>query len=573
MNRQSRALWTSIFVTIFLCLAGALSAGAAGPSIAKIEIQQDLILWNPLVSSGMELTISGPGGNFRQEFAAGDFPSFSLVDDAGETLAAGTYAWELTLIQELPSHVVEQLKAAREAGEVIDVSSYLPNREVHQSGYFTVAGGGFALPIEESIDGKSAGVGFSTEGGSSELQTRDQVIADDLIVQFSACIGNDCNNGESFGFDTLRLKENNLRIKFQDTSTSASFPTNDWQITANDSSNGGANKFSIDDIDGGRTPFTIEATAPSNSLYVDAAGDVGFGTATPVVELHVKDGDTPTLRLEQDGSSGFTAQTWDVAGNEAGFFVRDVTNGSALPFRITTGAPSDFFVIAGGSTDSVGIGAGTSPDATLHVKRTNGTSQIHVEDSGSPSTNFPMLKLENTNGTTQIVQFEMSNNAAIWRFDNGAGGAFSLNKGGTGGTEIEIRDRNDSTGAATLTVNGSVQATNLAFSSSREWKTDFNPLDPVDVLDRVSGLEMTSWRFKDDGSGVRHIGPIAEEFSAAFPLGGDGKHVSAIDIGGVALTAIQGLNQRVQELEAEKAALSSTLEELRALIESMAQTQ
>ena len=83
----------------------------------------------------------------------------------------------------------------------------------------------------------------------------DQVILDDLIVDGSACIGFDCVNGESFGFDTIRIKENNLRIRAQDTSSSASFPSNDWQITFNDSSNGGQNKFSIDDIDGGRTPF------------------------------------------------------------------------------------------------------------------------------------------------------------------------------------------------------------------------------------------------------------------------------------------------------------------------------
>ncbi len=159
----------------------------------------------------------------------------------------------------------------------------------------------------------------------------DQVILDDLIVDGSICAGLDCVNGESFGFDTLRLKENNLRIRFFDTSSSASFPSNDWQITANESSNGGLNKFSIDDIDGGRTPFTIEAGAPSHSLYVDDGGRIGFGTGTPVVELHVKDGDTPTLRLEQDGSSGFTPQTWDVAGNETNFFIRDATNGSTLP--------------------------------------------------------------------------------------------------------------------------------------------------------------------------------------------------------------------------------------------------
>ncbi len=187
----------------------------------------------------------------------------------------------------------------------------------------------------------------------------DQVILDDLIVDGSACIGFDCVNGEVFGFDTIRLKENNLRIKAQDTSATASFPSNDWQITFNDSSNGGANKFSIDDIDGGRTPFTIEAGAPSHSLYVDDGGRIGLGTSTPVTDIHVKSGNTPTLRLEQDGTSGFTPQTWDVAGNEANFFIRDATNGSTLPFRIFPGAPSNALTIEA-STGDVGIGT-TSP--------------------------------------------------------------------------------------------------------------------------------------------------------------------------------------------------------------------
>ena len=141
------------------------------------------------------------------------------------------------------------------------------------------------------------------------LARADQVILDDLIVDGSACIGQDCVNGESFGFDTIRIKENNLRIKAQDTSSTASFPSRDWQITFNDSSNGGQNKFSIDDIDGGRTPFTIEANAPSHSLYVDDGGRLGLGTSTPVVDVHIKSGNTPTTRLEQDGSSGFTPQT------------------------------------------------------------------------------------------------------------------------------------------------------------------------------------------------------------------------------------------------------------------------
>lgn len=46
-------------------------------------------------------------------------------------------------------------------------------------------------------------------------------------IDGSLCVGNDCVSSESFGFDTVRLKENNLRIHFEDTSTAAAFPPND----------------------------------------------------------------------------------------------------------------------------------------------------------------------------------------------------------------------------------------------------------------------------------------------------------------------------------------------------------
>ena len=225
----------------------------------------------------------------------------------------------------------------------------------------------------------AAGAATLTALITASLSHADQVILDDLIVNGSTCIGQDCVNGESFGFDTLRLKENNLRIKFQDTSTSASFPTNDWQLTANDSANGGANKFSIDDIDGGRTPFTIEAGAPSHSLYVDDGGRIGMGTSTPIVDIHTKSGNTPAMRLEQDGSSGFTSQTWDVAGNEANFFVRDVTNGSALPFRIFPGAPSNALNIE--ASGDIGIGT-ASPSDALNIVRA-GPANIRFKDTST----------------------------------------------------------------------------------------------------------------------------------------------------------------------------------------------
>src|SRR5258707_10568173 len=141
----------------------------------------------------------------------------------------------------------------------------------------------------------------------------DDVIPDDLIVQGSACVGLDCVNNESFGFDTIRLKENNTRIKFDDTSTGTGFPNNDWQLTANDSANGGQNKFSIENITAATVPVTVTGSAPTNSIFVDTSGRLGLRTATPVLDLHINTSNTPAIRLEQNNSGGFTAQTWDIA--------------------------------------------------------------------------------------------------------------------------------------------------------------------------------------------------------------------------------------------------------------------
>lgn len=64
------------------------------------------------------------------------------------------------------------------------------------------------------------------------------------------------------------------------------------------------------------------------------------------IEQHLKNGNTPTIRIEQDGTAGFSEQIWDIAGNETNFFIRDVTNGNILPFRVMLGAPNDALVLA-----------------------------------------------------------------------------------------------------------------------------------------------------------------------------------------------------------------------------------
>lgn len=264
----------------------------------------------------------------------------------------------------------------------------------------------------------------------------DQVINDDLIVVGSIGVGQDSTNGQNFGFDTIILKENNLRILFDDTSSTASFPDNDWRLTANDSANGGQEKFSIDDASAGRSVFTVEAGARANALYVRSNGNIGIGTSTPVVNLHVVTGNTPTLRLEQDGSSGFTAQTWDVAGNEANFFIRDVTAGSRLVFRIQPNAPTNSIFV--NNAGNVALGTATA-QGKFHVENTagNDTDDFVVTSNGNVGvgTVGPLHKL--TIGTgTQNIAFEGAVNVPFAGFgydstlDGGNGGlAFRTNIG------------------------------------------------------------------------------------------------------------------------------------------------
>ncbi|HEX7183755.1 MAG TPA: hypothetical protein VF756_18120, partial [Thermoanaerobaculia bacterium] len=131
---------------------------------------------------------------------------------------------------------------------------------------------------------------------------------------------------------------------------------------------------------GVKVPFTITAGASTNSIFVDSTGRVGFRTSTPVLDLHVATSNTPAIRLEQNNSGGFTAQTWDVAGNEANFFVRDVTGGSRLPFRIRPGAPTSSIDIS--ADGDVGIGD-ASPTSALHVKGSETGDGISVERGGA----------------------------------------------------------------------------------------------------------------------------------------------------------------------------------------------
>ena len=127
-----------------------------------------------------------------------------------------------------------------------------------------------------------------------------------------------------------------------------------------------------------------------------------------------------------------------------------------------------------------------------------------------------------------------------------------------------------------LHVNGGITCIALVQTSDRNAKENFAPIAPSEVLAKVASLPITTWSFKELRDG-RHLGPMAQDFYAAFQLGGSDTTITAVDTEGVALAAIQGLNEKVEsgkrkaearmeKLEAENAELKDKLNELKKLI-------
>ena len=111
----------------------------------------------------------------------------------------------------------------------------------------------------------------------------------------------------------------------------------------------------------------------------------------------------------------------------------------------------------------------------------------------------------------------------------------------------------------------------MQLTSDRNAKENFQPVDSQTVLARVASLPVTEWNYKTDSQDVQHIGPMAQDFQAAFQLSADDKHISVVDEGGVALAAIQGLNQKLNEKDAEIQKLEKRLDELQAVVKQLAQ--
>jgi len=268
------------------------------------------------------------------------------------------------------------------------------------------------------------------------------------------------------------------------------------------------------DLNGSGKPALISANSGSSTLTEVRTfpGWLGFGVAvdgSSILNLNASELTSGTVPLAQLPSAVVTNTESGVtlAGNFSG-------DGSGLTSVAQLAADQTFFgddVFEGGF--AVNTGAGT----------------ITVEGQFVPTLDV--------SGGAVSGHMRLRNALEIWPNDAATAGGY-----------LDVRNL---TGAQTIILtgtSGNITATSVTQTSDRNAKENFTQIDPRDVLDRVASLPISKWNFKVDTAN-RHIGPMAQDFHAAFDLGDDDKHITTVDEEGVALAAIQGLNQKVEEKE------------------------
>jgi hypothetical protein len=304
------------------------------------------------------------------------------------------------------------------------------------------------------------------------------------------------------------------------------------------------------------------ASTGTNQFLIRAEGGVGINLTNPLHRLHVGvtrgtnafNASTNVIAIEdaeEDGRATFLAL--------AGIGGPDTTNRVELQMEAVESSRRG---IIGTTTEHpLYLRVGNSDVMLLATNRfvgigeTDPQARLHVTSSGSAS---PQLHLEQT----------VNNDFARVRLTSAPKPSWDIAVGGAANVMNFFNPTNGN--VMTLTTNGNLTTAGTVNGvSDRAAKTRFRPVNNREILERVAELPLARWEYKTD-PGVPHLGPVAQDFHAAFGLGTDDKHIATVDADGVALAAIQGLNQkfeeRLKEKDAELESLKQQLAELQELI-------
>lgn len=105
--------------------------------------------------------------------------------------------------------------------------------------------------------------------------------------------------------------------------------------------------------------------------------------------------------------------------------------------------------------------------------------------------------------------------------------------------------------------------------SDRNRKANFLEVDGENILERLREVPVSTWNYLTQDESIRHLGPMAQDFYAAFGVGESDLLINSVDIAGVNMAAAQALADRtdalrneVEELREENAALRARLDRI-----------
>lgn len=522
---EAKHFLTPVLLVLVIICSGMIHAGENAGEI-RVTLGSDGIYFMPHTSFELvRVTVTGPEGAVaRKTYHGGSSLFFSLNEFNGQRLVAGTYTYEATMIRQGEDHFRNDASNHRQAGNHLRFDRDLVKVV---SGYFQVRNGS----IDISRSGGEPGTGVSAPRNH---------INDDLWVTGRMAVGDSVENFETIPYETIRLHQNNCQIRFDDSSTSTGFAANDWKIRANDVHYGGANLFAIDDMTNSTTPFTILADAPDNSFYVDAQGEIGFGTSTPTANLHIKDSTSSLINLESVAYS----QIWQLSGT-SNFVLRDVSNGSNEIFVAAEGAPEYSMTIR----DNGNIGFGTLfPAYSMQLIRSGSNAVFHMERSGD-------VQLRLTAGSEAGHIGTVSNDPLILLA--GDEKLMVLDDGKVGiGTDSPSYLLHMDGGAY---CNGSTWVN----SSSRSVKEDIQSLSAKEAVDTLKELAPVKFKYKNLKD-EDYLGFIAEDVPETVAMK-DRKSLHTMDIVAVLTKVVQqqqkSLEEQRKQIEALKVEISKIKKE------------
>ncbi|MEO1085005.1 MAG: tail fiber domain-containing protein, partial [Acidobacteriota bacterium] len=272
-----------------------------------------------------------------------------------------------------------------------------------------------------------------------------------------------------------------------------------------------------------------------------------------------------------DGSDGFATQTWDVAGNETNFFIRDVTNASSLPFRILPGGGNDAGLVLRGNGD-VGLGT-ASAQADLHVL---GGGTAHTPSNSAVVGLFQNNAAESDGAILSLLAGSGTANAQFWfgdRDNDKAGrviyrnavdamsfftnGAERLFIEGDGGICIGC---NNAQGDALRHSNGAHLTAGGVWTnaSSRSLKRDVTELSGADAMAALDGLAPVTYRYNNELDET-YVGFIAEDVPELVAMK-DRKSLTSMDVVAVLTRVAQEQQVMLQEQRRAIEALAERLD-------------